>query len=510
MRSIIHPTRRSAAAFAAFVLAVTGVGLAAPAAGSPLAASTAVEEPATDRTPNWAPELGSTATADVFENANGRLDMGTPEVAPAANPTVSGTLLYRAEPDGPTAAVTTGNGVIRFWRESSPNLFAFEGQIETFSGGGEFFIDTLPGGDYIVEFISFNAPAPSRIYWNGEPVFAIADKLALNDDVPTALGTVVIEPRTLDFYRISGPSRFDTAAAIAESAWPDGSGPIPVVYIINGLGYADALSAGPAAASQGGILLPVLLNSIPAVIQDQLERLQPERIVVVGSSLAISNSVETALEEFVADPADVERIAGSSRYATSRAIVADAFGDEGLTNVFVSTGRNFPDALAAGPAASRLEGAVLLVDGLSPSGIDIDTRQLLIDLGRPDIFITGSDRVVTSTVAEALESTLSEGGVVLRLAGTSRFDTARVINDFAFGATETYPDFAFIANGLGFADALTGGPLAARFNAPMYLSLPQCLSQDVFGDLLDLIVVEAYALGSPLALSDRVLYGDFC
>ncbi len=508
MRSIIHPSRRSAAAFAAFVLAVTGVGLAAPAAGSPLAASTEVAAPVTDRTPNWSPELGSTATAEAFEGANGRVVMGDPEVAPAANPTVSGTLFFRADDGDPALPVT--NGLIRFWLEGDPNWFTLVQEVSSFGSGGEWTTSALAEGTYILEFISFEGPISSRQYWNGQPYIFAADRVSFSDDAGYTFNNVVIEPRTLDFYRIAGPSRFDTAAEIAASAWPEGSGPIPVVYIINGLGYADALSAGPAAASQGGILLPVLLNSIPAVIQDQLSRLQPERIVVVGSSLAISNAVETALQAFVSDPADVERIAGPSRYATSRAIVEDAFGFEGLTNVFVSTGRNFPDALAAGPAAGRLEGAVLLVDGLSPSGIDFDTRQLLINLGRPDIFITGSDRVVTTTVAEALESTLDDDGVILRLAGTSRFDTARVINEFAFGVTETYPDFAFIANGLGFADALTGGPLAARYNAPMYLSLPQCLSSDVFGDLLDLIVTEAYALGSPLALSDRVLYGDFC
>ena len=425
-------------------------------------------------------------------------------------PTVSGTLLYRAEPDGPTAAVTTGNGVIRFWRESSPNLFDFEGQIETFSGSGEFFIDTLPAGDYIVEFISFNAPVPSRIYWNGEPIFAIADELALNDDVPTALGTVIIEPRTLDFFRIEGPSRFDTAVAISQTIWPNGSGAIPYVYIINGLGYADALSAGPAAASRGGLLLPVLKDSIPAVVQAELTRLQPERIIVVGSPLAISLEVETALEAYVVENDDVERIAGASRYETSLAIVNEAFGSDNTNAVFISTGRNYPDALAAGPAAHNLGGAVLLVDGLSTSGLTVQQNQLLIDLGRPDLFITGGENVVNASMVTALEATLDGGREAIRLAGTSRFDTARVINAYAFGLTETYPDFALVANGLGYADALTGGPLASALGAPMYLSLPQCLSQDVFSDLLNLIVTDALALGSPLALSDRVLYGDFC
>ena len=510
MRSIIQPSRRSAAAFAAFVLAVTGVGLAAPAAGSPLAASTAVEEPATDRTPNWAPELGSTATAEVFEGANGRLDLGTPEVTPAANPTVSGSLFFRVDDGGPTFPVTDGGGVIRFWREVSPDFYNLVSEVSTFEANGEWSTTGLAAGTYILEFISFEDVFPARTYWNDEPLFFTATEVSFSDDASYAFNNVIIEPRTLDFFRIEGPSRFDTAVAISQTIWPNGSGAIPYVYIINGLGYADALSAGPAAASRGGLLLPVLKDSIPAVVQAELTRLQPERIIVVGSPLAISLEVETALEAYVVENDDVERIAGASRYETSLAIVNEAFGSDNTNAVFISTGRNYPDALAAGPAAHNLGGAVLLVDGLSTSGLTVQQNQLLIDLGRPDLFITGGENVVNASMVTALEATLDGGREAIRLAGTSRFDTARVINAYAFGLTETYPDFALVANGLGYADALTGGPLASALGAPMYLSLPQCLSQDVFVDLLNLIVTDALALGSPLALSDRVLYGDFC
>jgi len=510
VRSIIHPSRRSAAAFAALVLAVTGVGLSAPAAGSPLSTATAVDAPVTDRTPNWMPELGSTATAEVFDDANARLDMGAPEVAPAANPTVFGVVNYRTEVGGPALGLTSGFGLVRFWLEVTPGLFELEREIDTFVGAGEFTTSILPAGTYIVEFIHFNDPARARIYWNDEAFFFAATELTISDDASYDLGTVIIEPRTLDFFRIEGPSRFDTAVAISQTIWPSEAGPIPYVYIINGLGYADALSAGPAAASRGGLLMPVLKTSIPAAVQAELTRLQPEKIIVVGSPLAISLEVEAELEAYVTDSDDIERIAGASRYDTSLAIVNEAFSTDSIDSIFISTGRNYPDALAAGPAAHNIGGAVLLVDGLSTSGINASQRQLLIDLGRPDLFITGGANVFTESVVASLEETLDGDRTSIRLAGTSRFDTARVINAFAFGFTETYPDFALVANGLGYADALTGGPLAAALGAPMYLSLPTCLSQDVFGDLLDLIVTEAYALGSPLALSDNVLYGDFC
>ncbi len=467
---------RSAAAFAALVVAVTGVGLAGPAAGSPLAESSAV---------------------------------AAPEVDAAANLTVSGSLLYEFDSAGSLAPVTTGNGLVRFWLQV-PGQFELVRTVDTFGPTGNWSTAGLAAGTYVLEFISFDGPTPTRHYWYDQQFFSEATKVSFVDGQSYTFTKVVLEPRTLNYSRIEGPSRFETAVEISQTIWPStAGGGITYVYIINGLSYADALSAGPAAATRGGVVLPVLKNSIPSVVLDEIERLDPQKIIVVGSSLAISESVKNTLEAYVNHPDDVYRSWGANRYETSYALVQDAFSVSNTDTVFVSTGRNFPDALAAGPAANHLRGPVLLVDGLS-SGITADQRQLLKDLGRPDIVITGSERAVSASMAASLQSTLGDGRRVTRLAGADRFDTARVINEFAFGAPETYPDYAFIANGLGYADALTGGPLASKLGAPMYLSRPECLSSAVYGDLLDLIVTEVYALGSPLALSDRVLDGDRC
>ena len=60
--------------------------------------------------------------------------------------------------------------------------------------------------------------------------------------------------------------------------------------------------------------------------------------------------------------AQVERIAGASRYGTSlelaRAAVAEGAD---ASRTWLATGRNWPDALAAGPAAAPNQGLLLLV-----------------------------------------------------------------------------------------------------------------------------------------------------
>src|SRR4051812_25315889 len=53
--------------------------------------------------------------------------------------------------------------------------------------------------------------------------------------------------------RLSGADRYATAAAVAHASFSPG---VPVVFVVTGRSFPDALTAGPAAAHRGG---PVLL-----------------------------------------------------------------------------------------------------------------------------------------------------------------------------------------------------------------------------------------------------------
>ena len=185
---------------------------------------------------------------------------------------------------------------------------------------------------------------PYRIVILGGPA-------AVSSSVEAALAPYA----TLPVERISGANRYTTAVAISESFFTNPHR-VDTVYLATGLNFPDALSAGPAAALANGPILLTSRTSLPGAVAQELLRLDPERVVIVGGAIAVSSAVQDAVESL---GFDVDRFNGATRYHTSALVVADAFQDTPVPT-FVATGANFPDALAASAAIGSRDGALLL------------------------------------------------------------------------------------------------------------------------------------------------------
>jgi len=160
--------------------------------------------------------------------------------------------------------------------------------------------------------------------------------------------------RGLEVRRIAGESRFDTAALVAREVGVPADGEVAVA---TGRTFADALSFAAVAAARG---IPILLTepgALPADTADALAAIGARRTLVLGGTAAVGDAVAAAL------PAPT-RVDGADRYATSVAI-AQLARDRGaeLGSLYVATGANWPDALAAGPLAATTGGPLLLLDG---------------------------------------------------------------------------------------------------------------------------------------------------
>lgn len=277
---------------------------------------------------------------------------------------------------------------------------------------------------------------------------------------PSGPGSSFLGTNDGDWYwvRVDGADRYEVAAnlyAPFDSA--------EVLYIASGEKYADALSAGPAAFHQNGGLLLTAKDSLPEATRQEILRLNPPKLVVVGGTASVSDAV---YQQLAALKPDITRIGGADRYEVSRNVIDYAFPD-GVDEVFVATGNNFPDALAAGPAAGHLSGAVLLVNGWG-EGLDQPTRDLLADKNTQTARIAGGANSVNGTVEAELAATVPS---VMRYTGADRFEVAANINTSVWtGKTEN----VFIASGLVFPDALSSGPVAASFDSPLFLSRPTC------------------------------------
>ncbi len=304
--------------------------------------------------------------------------------------------------------------------------------------------------------------------------------------------------------RLAGAGRFATAQEIAKVAFPTPG--VDVVYIANGLNFPDALAAGPAATLLGGPLLLTLTNSLPAETVAELNRLQPDRIVIVGSPVVVSTAVQQQLTANWAG-GNVDRVGGASRYETGRLIVRDAFLD-GATNVvdevYVATGANYADALSAGAAAAAKGVPIVLVQGTS-TALDPDTRALLQDLLVPGstVYIAGGTNVVSSGLASSILS-ISDVTSVQRLSGTSRFNTSLAINTNAYPAAGPDVAEAFIAYGLNFPDALAGGVLAGVKQGPLYITLQNCVESGMVDHMIDIGITKVTLFGSTSVITNNV------
>lgn len=169
---------------------------------------------------------------------------------------------------------------------------------------------------------------------------------------------------TDDFQRIAGANRYETATLIAK-AFPKESG----VAIATGLDFPDALSLATAAAGAGMPLLLTAPDELPEVTKKTLQELLPRGLYVAGGQSAISNrTMEIIAESSGIALESIVRITGNDRYETSVKI-AERFYPR-TEEIFIATGQNFADPLAAGAWAAAKNGCLLLV---SPRGFAIDS-----------------------------------------------------------------------------------------------------------------------------------------
>ncbi|HYI66867.1 MAG TPA: S8 family serine peptidase [Candidatus Limnocylindrales bacterium] len=290
--------------------------------------------------------------------------------------------------------------------------------------------------------------------------------------------------------RIAGADRYATAAAISRFAFSPG---VPVVYVADGTTYQNALAGGPAARVGNGPLLLTAPSFLPAATAAELARLNPGRIVLVGSTGTVSSSVENTLRGYTAG--GVTRIAGSDAYATAAAISASAF-PSGASVVHIATGSNFPDALAAGAAAARVSGPILMVGSTTLPAV---TAAELDRLNPAQIIVMGGPSIVSDAV---LQQMTAYAGTVRRVAGADRYATAVSLSASTFAANSV--GTVYVASGTSFPDGLAAAPVAGRKGSPLLLVPSNSLPASVAAELRRLDPSRVIIIGGTGVVSDAV------
>lgn len=197
-----------------------------------------------------------------------------------------------------------------------------------------------------------------------EAIDYISTHLIKNGNVYILGGTGVVSKDTEDILinkgfnvkRVFGQDRFETNNSIINSIAPLEGTP---VFISNAYGFADALSASSIAAIKGYPLLLTQTNEIPNIIKNQLSKIKPSKVYIVGGTGVITSTVETQIKELL-PLAEIIRLAGVNRYETSMNLYKHFNLDS--KNILLVSGRDFPDALCGSQLAAKLNTSMVLCD----------------------------------------------------------------------------------------------------------------------------------------------------
>lgn len=274
-----------------------------------------------------------------------------------------------------------------------------------FVATGESFPDALVGASLagtihapllLVRPTEIPAPVRSELVRLGPAtIIILGGPSAVSDAVVSELASLPSSPATV---RLAGPDRYATAVAVSQYQFPVPS-TVETVVIASGMGYADALAAATLGASLDGPVLLTGPDHLPGVVTDEINRLAPSKILVVGGPNAIASDVVAELQELALA---VDRVAGPDRYSTAVAISHLVFG--GADRVYVVTGLDFPDAVSAAVVAVMHGVPILMVPGDTvPPAVAAE----IVRLGANDLRIVGGTGVVSHSVAMAIGGLLA-------------------------------------------------------------------------------------------------------
>jgi N-acetylmuramoyl-L-alanine amidase len=262
--------------------------------------------------------------------------------------------------------------------------------------------------------------------------------------------------------RIWGQTRIETAVGVSKAGWEQSR----TVLLARADDFPDSLVSIPLAKRLNAPILLTFPGSLDQKVMDELNRLQAEHVILLGGPGLLGDAITKPLEQA---NKSWERIGGANRYETA-ALVAERVGSTSGEAILVS-GENFPDALAIGPYAGVSQSPILLT---TAAGVPDATRTEIVKLqsgkATPRTLIIGGDGVIPDATLGGIPS-------VTRIGGHDRYETAAKVYYFSQDKLTGLPDGvqtgksnAYLVTGQNFPDALVAGALAAKNNAPLFMS----------------------------------------
>ncbi|MGG5402279.1 cell wall-binding protein Cwp10 [Clostridioides difficile] len=262
--------------------------------------------------------------------------------------------------------------------------------------------------------------------------------------------------------KLKGADRFETAIKISQSGWTKSD----TVVIVNGedKSMVDGLTATPLASVKNS---PILLSSnekLPQKTVEELKRLNPSKVIVIGGNNSMPNSVVEAIKA-VNSKISVQRIGGDTRYQTSINIAKEIDKTNNVSKLYIGAGNGEADSLSIASLAGKEKTPIVLTQ---KDGVDNETEQFIKSNKVSNIYFIGGIEKISNKAIEQVGKIANKDISNNRVAGQTRQETnAKVIDKFY---SQSKLDGVVVANQDKLIDALAVGPLAAKNNSPVILA----------------------------------------
>lgn len=196
--------------------------------------------------------------------------------------------------------------------------------------------------------------------------------------------------------RIGGKNRYETASLVADRLVDAADH----IYLVNGLDFADAISAGPSAATAGDPILLTSALSLSEATKQAIEDLGVTQVTLIGGEGVITPEIVAELE---AMDITATRIADKNRYSTNAAVVRQDFAQ--AKQAVIATGEAFADALCGSLLAAKLDSPLILsrTDTLPEV-----TGELIKELPLNRVILMGGEGALSQDVLTAIEEILAQ------------------------------------------------------------------------------------------------------
>ncbi|BAH07769.1 cell wall-binding repeat-containing protein [Clostridium kluyveri] len=196
---------------------------------------------------------------------------------------------------------------------------------------------------------------------------------------------------------------------------------------------------------------------------------------------------------------NVTRFAGLDRYKTSLKI-SNNFQQGTLQNIILASGKDFPDALAGSVLSKKYNAPILLINtDLSENSDAIEYIKNHIDK-EGTLYALGG----TASISDEFLNSMKQSGYknITRLGGKNRFDTNKsIINSMKVEKGTPI----VIANGWGFADALSISSIAASKGYPIFMTGDTYLPEETKSLISDINPSDVYIIGGQGSVKDGVI-----